>query len=1085
MTWRMKMARLEFAFVFCALAAVVLAPSARGQTSGSRKDDVVLNARGLPLAGAGVRVCASNATTTSPCTPLALIYSDQALTQALANPTTSDGMGNYSFYAAPGRYVIEISGPGITTRQLRDVILPNDPSAPTFTSLTTTSGINAFSVTLTGNLTVAGSAAITGALTVNGGPVPSTGQANAWTASQSFKGPAPWRDLTAFEGVPGISCFNGEEINGTISSGSHTLTLASAGAFVNNCYVGIAGAGPSTSLSTPSIASVSFTPNTVKIAANGITIASNVATVTVLNDASFNAGDTITIANTVGCPAGMNATHVIVSAPSSPYSSVGGNKFTFSFTAANQTCGGSNVDNTAGSASGNVITPATVVASAGSTTYKYIASAMDYLNGQTALTAATTISTGPSTLVGQEPITVTINCTTGAASYPVYRQTGGSGNYVYVGSALPCGSGYTTTTTKLVDYGQSLSTGPYPPMNVSATASPSGAAVGQILISQISSGGGTTTLTLATAASNSVTSHTAYHDNTTAFNAALAAAQADPLLTNRVLVPQTVLAKFCGLNLGGFAVTALPAPITIEVAGGLWPVCTMHRGQAFDFIGTGGNGGASAYQPMVSTIVVGNLNPTFFDEADQPAIISGFGFGSGGISGQLPAQTAIYTSSVNAQQYENLVIGGWGFMVSPGFYVNGCSGSGGTFNLHLGNISLYGSANTPVPAAVFDCAGDIHWKTGFINNRAMNFQSSLTQSIGGDYFFDGFASENVHDSYLISTDFTNSLNQGIHMLGGFIADGYYGNPSIIKNVTTSNSGSLVAVIPWATALVEGAVFNAGVWTLGGQGGGLGAQSLGVSAGPSNQFTGDSTQHGGLTITRGALFAGFSQNLNTNDTHHLVEPTAGSNNIAYASLPGGGAGTVQRLDTTAATGYDTREFPNGGTWINEYVTPGGTIGNMIWNAGLPSVTLAINGSQFYFSGQTRYGLLPGDFAAGRLAFTSSGNYGIATGTLTATRTYIYPDASGTVAFTNQLPLSGTTSNIGGGSLAAGACTTGTASVTSAAASMAVAASPATDPGTGFMWNAWVSAAGTVTVRVCNVSGASATPTATAYNVRAIQ
>ena len=149
---------------------------------------MVFNARGQPLAGATIRVCTSVATTTSPCTPLALIYSDVGLTQALANPTTSDGMGNYDFYAAPGRYVIEISGPSITTRQIRDVILPNDPSQPTsFSSISTSGNISGFTLSLAGNLTVAGSAAVTGTLTVGGAPVPSTAQANTLDGFANFQ----------------------------------------------------------------------------------------------------------------------------------------------------------------------------------------------------------------------------------------------------------------------------------------------------------------------------------------------------------------------------------------------------------------------------------------------------------------------------------------------------------------------------------------------------------------------------------------------------------------------------------------------------------------------------------------------------------------------------------------------------------------------------------------------------------------------------------------------------------------------------------------------------------------------------------
>ena len=104
-------------------------PSAQAQ--GSRKDDIVFNSRGIPLAGATVRVCAMPASG-QPCTPLAQIYSDAALTQAIANPMTTDGLGNYSFFAVPGTYEIEISGPGITTKQLSSVILPGDPSNPAF-----------------------------------------------------------------------------------------------------------------------------------------------------------------------------------------------------------------------------------------------------------------------------------------------------------------------------------------------------------------------------------------------------------------------------------------------------------------------------------------------------------------------------------------------------------------------------------------------------------------------------------------------------------------------------------------------------------------------------------------------------------------------------------------------------------------------------------------------------------------------------------------------------------------------------------------------------------------------------------------
>ena len=270
---------------------------AHGQ--GSRKDDIVFNTRGVPLAGATVRVCAMPASG-QPCTPLALIYSDAALTQALANPTTSDGLGNYSFYAAPGKYEIEISGPGITTKQLPNVILPSDPSSPTFSSLSSTGGINAFSLSLTGNLTVNGSTNVVGNLasgtltlsnqgsapgaassgTVNLytksadkrmyykdetgteiGPIAAasgaqTNQANTFTAPQNIdadfhtKGPNPWVDVTRFGGYLGPN-YNAPATTCSISAGSAVASCAAASDFQNTHGILILGAGPAPAIATP------------------------------------------------------------------------------------------------------------------------------------------------------------------------------------------------------------------------------------------------------------------------------------------------------------------------------------------------------------------------------------------------------------------------------------------------------------------------------------------------------------------------------------------------------------------------------------------------------------------------------------------------------------------------------------------------------------------------------------------------------------------------------------------------------------------------------------------------------------------
>lgn len=81
------------------------------------------------------------------------------------------------------------------------------------------------------------------------------------------------------------------------------------------------------------------------------------------------------------------------------------------------------------------------------------------------------------------------------------------------------------------------------------------------------------------------------------------------------------------------------------------------------------------------------------------------------------------------------------------------------------------------------------------------------------------------------------------------------------------------------------------------------------------------------------------------------------------------------------------------------------------------------------------------------------------------------------------LSGTTGSIGGGALLAGACTSGTVSVTSSTTAMSVVATPVTYPGDGTYWMGYVSTNGTVTVKVC--AAVALTPGATNYNVRVIQ
>jgi len=493
-----RVTKLILALVLCAIV-VLVAYVETAHAQGSRKDDIVFNAQGRPLAGSGVRVCTS-AATGQPCTPLASIYSDPGLTQALANPTSTDGMGNYNFYAAPGKYMIEISGPGITTKQIPNVILPSDPSTPTFTSVTTTSGISAFSLSLSGNLTVNGSTSVTGALTVGGLPVPTANQDNQWTAGQRFKGPIPWRDITGYMPAGGCSSSIAQTdppTTGTISSGSATLTLANARDFKNGCGIAVLNAGPTSTISAPnqacSISAISRVSNVVTVTcAAGHSIFPGAwdhggIQITGVTDSSFN--------GTFDVTGVADATH-----------------FTYNQIAANASSSSGTATMQWGYAHG----------ATGATTYHYKVSAVDINGGMSPVSPIITITNGNATLSTTNYNWITYGVITSLDprnrpdlvphSWVIYSDKGLGGAYSCVGTSF---------TNAYTDMGLAM------PCPAYAPATPPVAATPQVLNTTISAGGGTATLTLAATASNNATAQNVYHDESSFLNACITDDQND------------------------------------------------------------------------------------------------------------------------------------------------------------------------------------------------------------------------------------------------------------------------------------------------------------------------------------------------------------------------------------------------------------------------------------------------------------------------------------------------------------------------------------------------------------------------------
>jgi hypothetical protein len=180
--------------VLVALIGLLALAVSSAQSQGSRKDDIVFGPAGHPVAGATITVCQAGATGT-PCSPLATIYTDATLTTTSANPFQGDGIGNYHFYAPAGRYMVQITGPGISgTITNPDVILSPDVS-----SAFAGDDISAFSLALGGNLTVAGNATVNGTLTTtNFNPGTLSPSSLSVTGNESVQGPRPRIDVTAY-----------------------------------------------------------------------------------------------------------------------------------------------------------------------------------------------------------------------------------------------------------------------------------------------------------------------------------------------------------------------------------------------------------------------------------------------------------------------------------------------------------------------------------------------------------------------------------------------------------------------------------------------------------------------------------------------------------------------------------------------------------------------------------------------------------------------------------------------------------------------------------------------------------------------
>ena len=268
---------------------------------------------------------------------------------------------------------------------------------------------------------------------------------NSGGTNLSIKGPIPWRDITAYMPPGGCdnSAYSGGQSQGTISATSTSLTGVFGTMPQNGCGIFIAGAGPLSTLSTPSQGAAP-NPN--------------------------------------------------------------------------------------------------VIGTAGSTTIHYKVAAIDVNYGTSAASAAITVTTAPSTRTPTNYVGIYWTSVANAVGYLVYTDQNGGGTYVPLNYAFQC-AGYTAgNVCGIIDKGAETNTWTSAPAIWPAT--PPSSVTAQALITTIVSGSGTSTMTLANAATTSVTSAFVLPDNSLAIGNAITDAGNDSgangFSKGNVFIPQGV-----------------------------------------------------------------------------------------------------------------------------------------------------------------------------------------------------------------------------------------------------------------------------------------------------------------------------------------------------------------------------------------------------------------------------------------------------------------------------------------------------------------------------------------------------------------
>lgn len=527
-----------------------------------------------------------------------------------------------------------------------------------------------------------------------------------------FIGPNPSVDPRNF-GASGSTTTT----TGTINSGSSSLTLSAAIDFKNGQGVYVAGAGPTSALASPTCSAVAWgvggaTTYTYQMTAvdslNGSSAPS-------ANCPATNAAATLNSPVTVGISSITRTGGVVTVTTSAPHSFL------------------VNADTT--------ITTVTDASFNGMFRIETVPDNTHFTYNQRGTTGIT--SSGGNAIVNPS-VKITVTPVANVSMYVLYGRTGGVFNFIRMVSPLAGGA----NTFLIDDFGNASAV--IPP-NIPSSA-PVAATAG-VLITTIVSGAGTTNLTIAATASNSVVGAVVRHDETAAINAAFASIQGNS--TNgggRVYFARGLIYQFGPLTLP--AVTGNGLIMLVEGQLSPWTPLVINRSFVTITGATQSTQGISFQKSTASLVNHNGLSPVIYitnvtsSVLLQNLTISAF-TGDAVQIGSNDGLTAPVSWSIEDCNLAATVGVGYG---SPVYYAAG-NGFGGS----IWHGSYGGTIINPLPTLHFNgvaqiVLGGTRGGMGMtISSRGILFDG-LGSPGGFDFRFENILTESNADPYFVRFD---------------------------------------------------------------------------------------------------------------------------------------------------------------------------------------------------------------------------------------------------------------------------------------------------------------------------------------------